>query len=151
MPKDRAECFYDGERVAALKQMRDAGIPTVVWLSPILPFINDTQENIEGVLELCAQAGVYGVINFGMGLTLREGNREYFYKQLDRLFPGLKEKYIKTYGYRYEIESPNGRRLMQVFHQKCAAYGMIHDNGEIFRYLHTFEEKGAGRQMSLWE
>ena len=77
------------ERFAALEKLRDAGIPTVVWLSPILPFINDTQENIEGILQLCAEAGVYGVINFGMGLTLREGNREYFYKQLDCLFPSL--------------------------------------------------------------
>lgn len=140
-----------GERVAALKRLRDAGIPTVVWLSPILPFINDTQENIEGVLELCEEAGVYGVINFGMGLTLREGNREYFYKQLDRLFPGLKEKYIKTYGNRYEIDSPNGRHLMQIFHQTCDACGLVHDNDAIFRYLHTFEEKEDARQMSLWD
>lgn len=140
-----------GERVAALEKLRDAGIPTVVWLSPILPFINDTQENIEGILELCAQAGVYGVINFGMGLTLREGNREYFYKQLDRLFPGLKERYLKTYGNRYEIESPQNTRLMKLFHETCAEYGMVHDNKEIFRYLHTFEEKGTGRQMSLWD
>lgn len=139
------------ERFAALEKLRDAGIPTVVWLSPILPFINDTQENIEGILKLCAEAGVYGVINFGMGLTLREGNREYFYKQLDCLFPGLKEKYIKTFGNRYEIESQNSRHLMQVFHQKCDAYGIVHDNEEIFRYLHAFEEKESGRQMSLWD
>lgn len=140
-----------GERVAALKKLRDAGIPTVVWLSPILPFINDTKENIAGILELCAEAGVYGVINFGMGLTLREGNREYFYKQLDRLFPGLKERYIKSYGNRYEIDSPNSAVLLKVFHQTCDAYGIVHDNEEIFRYLHTFEEKGEGRQMSFWD
>lgn len=139
------------ERFAALEKLRDAGIPTVVWLSPILPFINDTQENIEGILKLCAEAGVYGVINFGMGLTLREGNREYFYKQLDCLFPGLKEKYIKTFGNRYEIESHNSRELMKVFHQICTQKGIIHDNEEIFRYLHAFEEKGSGRQMSLWD
>ncbi len=140
-----------GERVAVLKKLRDAGIPTVVWLSPILPFINDTQENIEGILELCAQAGVYGVINFGMGLTLREGNREYFYKQLDRLFPGLKEKYSKTYGYRYEIASPRNSCLLKRFHQLCEEYGMVHNNDAIFSYLHAFEEKGDGRQMSLWD
>lgn len=140
-----------GERVAALKKLRDAGIPTVVWLSPILPFINDTPENIEGVLELCAEAGVYGVINFGMGLTLREGNREYFYKQLDHLFPGLKEKYIKTYGNRYEIDSQNSAALLKVYHQTCAKKGIVHDNDEIFRYLHAFEEKGEGKQMSLWD
>lgn len=139
------------ERFATLCKLRDAGIPTVVWLSPILPFINDTEENILGILGMCAEAGVYGVINFGMGLTLREGNREYFYKQLDLLFPGLKEKYIKMYGNRYEIASPNSRRLMQIFHQKCDACGMVHNNDAIFRYLHTFEEKGEGRQMSLWD
>ncbi len=139
------------ERFAALKTLRDAGIPTVVWLSPILPFINDTWENIAGVLELCAEAGVYGVICFGIGLTLREGNREYFYEQLDRLFPGLKKKYIRTYGNQYEIASPDNRRLMGLFHQTCEEKGMVHDNEEIFQYLQTFEEKGAGRQLSLWD
>lgn len=139
------------ERFAALMRLREAGIPTVVWLSPILPFINDTWENIAGILELCAEAGVYGVISFGMGLTLREGNREYFYKQLDRLFPGLKEKYVRTYGNQYEIASPNNRALMKLFHQTCEESGMIHDNDDIFRYLRTFEEKGEGRQMSLWD
>ena len=140
-----------GERFEVLKKLRDVGIPSVVWLSPILPFINDTAENIAGILELCAEAGVYGVICFGMGLTLREGNREYFYKQLDRLFPGLKEKYKRIYGNQYEIASPDNRRLMRLFHQKCEERGMLHDNGEIFRYLRTFKEKGAGRQLSLWD
>lgn len=140
-----------GERFEVLKKLQDAGIPTVVWLSPILPFINDTAENITGILEMCAEAGVYGVLCFGMGLTLREGNREYFYKQLDRLFPGLKEKYIRTYGNQYEIASPDNRRLMRLFHQKCEESGIVHDNDEVFRYLQEFEEKDAGRQMSLWE
>ncbi len=140
-----------GERFAVLMKLRDAGIPTVVWLSPILPFINDTRENIAGILDMCAEAQVYGVISFGMGLTLREGNREYFYKQLDRLFPGLKEKYIRTYGNRYEIESPDNKELMKLFHQKCEEGGIIHDNDEVFRYLQEFEEKDAGRQMSLWD
>ena len=139
------------ERFATLKRLREAGIPTVVWLSPILPFINDTRENIAGILELCEEAGVYGVISFGMGLTLREGNREYFYKQLDCLFPGLKEKYVRTYGNQYEIASPDNRRLMRLFHQTCEESGMLHDNEKIFQYLHTFEEKGEGRQLSLWD
>lgn len=139
------------ERFATLMRLREAGIPTVVWLSPILPFINDTRENIAGILELCEEAGVYGVISFGMGLTLREGNREYFYKQLDCLFPGLKEKYVRIYGNQYEIASPDNRRLMRLFHQTCEESGMLHDNEKIFRYLYTFEEKGEGRQLSLWD
>lgn len=75
------------ERFEVLKKLYDAGIPTVVWLTLILPFINDTEDNISDILELCMEAKVYGVICFGMGLTLREGNRGYFYEQLDRLFP----------------------------------------------------------------
>lgn len=140
-----------GERFAVLKKLRDAGIPTVVWLDPILPFINDTPDNISGILDYCIEAKVYGIICFGMGLTLREGNREYFYEQLDRLFPRLKEKYIRTYGNQYMIDSPDNDSLMRLFHQKCSENGIVHNNGEIFRYLHDFEEKQTARQLSLWD
>ena len=131
------------ERAAVLQKLRDAGIPTVVWLSPILPFINDTEENIRGILEYCIEAQVYGVICFGMGLTLREGNREYFYSQLDRLFPHLKEKYIRTYGMQYQISSPRNDMLMKIFHQLCENNGIVHDNNRIFEYLCSFEEKSS--------
>lgn len=139
------------ERFAVLKKLRDVGIPTVVWLSPILPFINDTEENISGILDMCVEAGVYGIICFGMGLTLREGNREYFYSQLDRLFPHLKEKYIHEFGNQYVVSSPNNAALMELFHQKCSRYGIVHDNEQIFTYLHAFEDKQAGEQLSLWD
>lgn len=137
-------------RLAALEQFRNAGIPTVVWLSPILPFINDTRENIEGILDDCARIGVKGIICFGMGLTLRDGNREYFYSQLDRLFPGLKENYIRTYGNQYEVNSPKNEELMKLFHDTCERYGIMHDNDLIFRYLGAFEEKSAGSQVRLF-
>lgn len=139
------------ERVEALKQLRDAGIPTVVWLSPILPFINDTRENIEGILDYCIEAKVCGILCFGMGLTLREGNREYFYSQLDRLFPGMKEKYIRTYGNEYSLNSPDNSRLMELFHQQCEHNGIIHDNHRLFEYLNHFETKQSSRQLSLFD
>lgn len=139
------------ERFEALKKLRDAGIPTVVWLCPILPFLNDTEENIAGILDLCIEANVYGVICFGMGLTLREGNREYFYQQLDRHFPHLKEKYIQNYGSQYVVSSPHQNRLMRLFHETCEKNGIVHDNNRIFRYLQTFEDKQQGRQLSLWD
>lgn len=139
------------ERFEVLKKLRDAGIPAVVWLTPILPFINDTEDNISGLLDMCAEAKVRGIICFGMGLTLREGNREYFYEQLDRLFPGLKEKYIKTYQNRYVAESPDNRRLMKLFYEKCSKNGIIYENERIFEYLYTFEEKSPNRQLSLWD
>ena len=139
------------ERVATLKIFRDAGIPTVVWLAPILPFLNDTEENILGILESCRDAGVKGVLCFNMGLTLREGNREYFYAQLDRHFPGLKERFIRTYGNRYEINSPRNAALMKLFHTFCENAGMIHDIREIFTYLHTLEQKDSTPQLSFFD
>lgn len=139
------------KRAAALKTLHEAGIPTVVWLSPILPFINDTKENISGILDMCIDAGVKGVICFGMGVTLREGDREYFYGKLDEHFPGLKERYIKTYGNSYEVTSPDNAELMRFFHRKCGKNGIMHHNDEIFGYLYTFEDKRMGEQLSFFD
>lgn len=139
------------ERVRVLKILRNSGIPTVVWLCPILPFINDTEENIAGIMDYCTDAKVYGVICFGMGLTLREGNREYFYRQLDRCFPGLKDRYIYEYGSQYEVRSRNHESLMKLFRDKCDGSGIKYDIEEIFTYLNKFEEKNIGSQMTLWD
>ena len=128
------------KRVRALEILRDNNIPTIVWLSPILPFINDTRSNILSLLEMCKSANVKGIICFGMGLTLREGNREYYYKKLDEHFPALKDQYIKLYGNSYVISSPREGVLMKLFHEKCEALGILHDNNKIFSYLETFEE-----------
>ena len=84
-------------RFEVLCEMRGRGIPTVVWFSPLLPFINDTEENVLKIVDYASRAGCYGVMCFGMGLTLREGNREYFYAALDRHFPGLRERYEQRF------------------------------------------------------
>ena len=139
------------DRFEALEILRDNGIPTVVWLCPILPYINDTRENIEEILNMCVEAQVRGVICFGMGLTLRDGSREYFYRQLERHFPGLKERYIREFKDRYEVPSPRSYELMRLFHHTCEQNGIMHDNDEIFAYLHRFEEKEPFGQLSLWE
>lgn len=136
-------------RVEALGRFRDAGIPTVVWLCPILPFLNDTQENVMGILEACREVGVKGIINFGMGVTMREGNREYFYEKLDAHFPGLKQRYVRTYGNAYELPSPKSQELMALFHSFCQANGILHDNDSIFAYLHQFAEKEQVTQMTF--
>lgn len=139
------------ERFEVLKELHNAGIPTVVWLCPILPFINDTEENIIGILNYCIEAKVYGIICFGMGMTLREGSREYFYKKLEQLFPHMKEKYIRTFGNQYELNSPRNSSLMRLFHQICSEKGIVHDNRQIFEYLNTFEEKCNYEQLSLFD
>ena len=137
------------ERFKVLKIMRDNGIPTIVWLSPILPFINDTEENIRGILDYCIEAEVHGIICFGMGLTLREGNREYFYKKLDEHFPGMKARYMEKYKYAYEIPSPNNNKLMDIFKTTCKSNGILYNIDECFDYLREFEDKNQHEQLII--
>jgi DNA repair photolyase len=134
-------------RAEVLNILHDNGIPTVVWLSPILPWINDTEENLRGLLDYCIEAGVYGILFFGFGVTLRDGDREYFYKKLDEHFPGLKDRYIKKYGNAYEVRSDRDDYLTGIFQEVCRKNGIRFGNHEIFEYLHTFESKD--HQLSM--
>ena len=138
------------ERFEALLTLRDAGIPTVVWLTPLLPYINDTEENLLGILNYCKEAKVYGIICFGIGVTLRDGNREYFYTQLDKKFPNLKEQYIKEYGNSYIINSKNNTKLMKIFYEFCEKNKIEHKPDKIFNYLNEFEDKTEFEQLSFF-
>ena len=135
-------------RVEVLEALRERGIPTVVWLTPLLPFLNDTEENVRAILDACVRAGVKGIVYFGMGLTLREGDREYYYAALDRHFPGLKRRYIETYGNAYELKSPNEAALTRLLRETCAAHGMLATPEECFAYMRTLPEKHE--QLSLF-
>ena len=135
-------------RIEVLKELRERNIPTVVWLTPILPFINDTEENVTAILNACAEAGVRGVIDFGMGLTLRQGDREYYYAALDRHFPGMKEKYIRRYGDAYELPSPRAKELTGVLHRLCGEHGMLSDPEDCFRFIQELPERYP--QTKLW-
>jgi DNA repair photolyase len=137
------------QRFEVLKIMRDNGIKTIVWLGPFLPFINDTEENLRGVLDYCIKAGVYGIIFFGIGLTLREGDREYYYLKLDEHFPGLKQVYQRKYGLSYEVTSDNNNKLSRLFYETCNRHNIVCNNNILFEYKRTFDEK-KGAQMELF-
>ncbi|MPM73885.1 hypothetical protein SDC9_120870 [bioreactor metagenome] len=137
-------------RAEVLNILRDEGIPTVVWLSPILPFLNDTEENLRGILSYCFEAQVRGIVCFDMGVTLREGDREYFYAQLDRHFPGMKQRYIQSFGNSYSCSSPYSGRLMALFQSECRKRGVLHQPDAVFAYLSAFEDRRAGEQISLF-
>jgi len=139
------------KRFEMLMAMKAEGIPTVVWIDPILPYINDTKENLDGILEYCIRAEVKGIICFGIGMTLRNGNREYFYQKLDEHFPGLKRKYQERYGLAYEIESPNGRVLYQRLQDTCRAHGILCKPEAVFDYIKEFPEDKNYKQLSLFE
>ena len=135
-------------RIEVLEQMKERNIPTVVWLTPVLPFINDTEENITAILNECIRVGVKGIICFDMGLTLREGDREYYYAALDRHFPGLKKKYIECFGNAYELSSPNAGKLMKMFHRICSDNGILSNPEACFRYIQQMPDKY--QQMNLF-
>lgn len=138
-------------RLEVLNILKTEGIPTIVWLTPILPFINDTEDNIRSLLEECGKAGVYGIITFGIGLTLRDGDRQYFYQKLDRHFPGMKERYIRTYGNAYELPVPGEKKLMKLVRKECEAYGMEWRTEVLFEFMHRFEDKQEGVQLTMFD
>lgn len=135
-------------RIEVLEECRKRGIPTIVWLTPILPFINDTEDNIRQILDACIRVGVKGIICFDMGLTLRDGDREYYYAALDKYFPGLKRKYMERYGNAYELPSPNAKELMDSFKKICMEHGILCTPDDCFKFLHEFPEKYE--QMKLF-
>lgn len=137
-------------RAEVLNIMREEGIPTICWMTPILPFINDTRENIQGILDYCVKARTYGILQFGIGLTLRDGDRQYFYQKLDQHFKGIKEQYIHTYGNAYELPVPDCAALMRLLQETCKQNNIICNADELFTYMHTFEDKQAGSQMTLF-
>ena len=136
-------------RYEVLKEFQRHGIPAVVWMTPILPFLTDTEENIRRILDYCFDADVKGIICYGAGVTLREGDREYYYRALDRHFPGLSDEYRRRYGNAYEVNSPRSAALMNLFHTECERRGVLHDPEACFRYLAELPERKE--QLSLFD
>lgn len=136
------------KRFEVLNILKENNIPTIVWFTPILPYINDTKENMKGILNYCIQANVKGIICFNTGMTLRDGNREYYYSMLDKLFPDLSEKYIRNYGTSYNVVSPNNKELMDIFNKVCTEHNIIHNPEECFKYTGEYIEED--NQISLF-
>ena len=134
-------------RVEVLERLNENGIPAVVWLSPILPHINDSEENINSILDYCIDTNVKGVLNLEMGFSLREGNSEYFYKKLDENFPGLKERYIDEFGDSNFIYSKNNRKLKGIIKDRCQRNGMLYKQEDIFDYVYEFPSNSVQSRL----
>ncbi len=111
-------------RFQAMGALADAGILTGVVMMPVLPFLEDNPENIRGIVRGAQQHGASYIIP-AFGVTLRPGSREYFYGKLDALFPGLKEKYIQTFGLSYQCGVPNWRELNEIFREEMEEARMV--------------------------
>ena len=119
-------------RFKVMRILSDYGIFCGTVMVPLLPFINDTEENVSSIVQMTKEAGGKFVSSY-MGMTLRQGNREYYYKQLDNMFPGIKEQYIKRFGTRYSCSSPNAKMLWNVFTTQCEKLGLIYKMKSIIR------------------
>ena len=106
-------------RLAAMETLAGQGVCCGVLLMPLLPYINDTEENVLHLVHSAADAGAQFVYP-GFGVTLRENQRAYFYQQLDRLFPGVKAQYQRQ-GQPYLHKSPRAQALTKAFIQACRA------------------------------
>ncbi len=118
------------ERFAAVKKLSDAGIFAGVLLMPVLPLIEDTVENIAGIVKRAHENGAKFIYP-AFGVTLRQNQRDWFYQKLDESFPGMKAKYIKQFGDTYECRSPNSKALWKIFQSGCEQYGLIYKMPDI--------------------
>ena len=137
------------ERFAVIKTLTDNGLYAGILMMPILPFIEDTEENIIGIVNKAKENGARFIFP-AIGMTLRQGNREYYYEKLDQFFPGVKEKYVKRYGERYSCSSPAAKRLWNMFTQECNNARMLYQmkdivagykRGYTLRQLNLFKEE----------
>jgi len=137
-------------RLAAIKTLSDAGIMCGVLLMPILPYINDNDENISGIVRSAEAAGarwVYNGYDGCFGVTLRQNQREFFLNWLDRLFSNIKQEYIKTYGYSYSCNSPRSAQLWELFQLECDNLGLKYHMPDIIKLINN----GYGyKQLSLF-
>ena len=135
------------ERFDALAKMSEAGLFTGITLMPVLPFIEDSEDNIRTIVRRAHECGVRCIYP-AFGMTLRAGNREYFYQKLDENFPGMKARYIRQYGNSYECPSPNARRLWKVFTDECGKYGILYEMKAIIAAYKAGYEDG---QLSFFD
>lgn len=120
------------KRLQAIKILSDNGIFTGIMMNPMLPFITDKEEDIRYLVKLAYQNGAKFIHTY-MGMTLRENQREYYFYKLDQHFIGIKEKYIKYYGDKYNCIVPNYKRLYKVFTDECIKYGILYDMKDIIK------------------
>lgn len=133
------------QRFEAVKALSSEGLFTGILLMPVLPFIEDNLENITSLIRIAKENGARFIYP-AFGMTMRQGQREYYYQALDKHFPGLKEKYIRRYGSRYTCSSPNAKALWSVFASQCDSQGILYKMQDIIR---SYKMGYGSSQLSL--
>lgn len=134
------------ERFSAVRELSEAGLFAGILLMPVLPYINDTEENVLSIAEQAVQAGAKFIYP-AFGVTMRDGQREYFLTRLDSLYPGMLDKYIKRYGSGYSCVSDNAKTLWRVFSEYCKKHGILYDMQSI---IAAYKTGFSGGQISMF-
>jgi DNA repair photolyase len=130
-------------RFKALEELSNNNIYAGVLLMPILPFINDNEDNIKNIIKKAYECGARFVFSYNLGVTLRQNQREYYFQELKKIFPNemLDKKYIETYGYIYENESKKSEHLWRIFKEECEKYHLLYDMQDIINdYKNKYDE-----------
>ncbi|MDL2228240.1 radical SAM protein [Bacteroidales bacterium OttesenSCG-928-K03] len=136
------------ERLKALESLAKADISCGIGLMPVLPFINDNSENISQLVKLVADAGAKWIFSYPtLAVSLRQNQRKYYYDRLDENFPGIKDKYIKTYGSSYWCASQNSDELWKELISLCKKYNLLYRHNEIEDAIRNDNKQ---RQISLF-
>lgn len=133
-------------RFAAIEKLSSSGIFTGILLMPVLPFIEDTEENIAAIVRRAGESGARFIYP-GFGVTLRQNQREWFFDRLDERFPGVKEKYLAAFGNAYECHCPNHRALWTVFRDVCRQHGILYRMADI---IAAYKKGYESEQLSLF-
>lgn len=134
------------QRFEAIRRLSEAGINTCILLMPVLPFIEDTEENIRKIIELAHKNGA-SFIYPAFGVTLRQNQRDWFFAKLDALFPSVKEKYIEHFGSAYECRSQKNKELWNLFQTECKNAGIKYRMNDI---ISAYKEGYDDGQLSLF-
>lgn len=122
------------ERFQAISTLADSGVFCGVWLNPVLPYLTDSEVNIRQIVRMTADHGGRFVVCF-FGMTLRTGNREYYFNALEKDFPGVRSKYLQQYGNTYELAAPDSQRLYDAFRDECTKHGIHWQFSDINREM----------------
>ena len=135
-------------RLEVVRLLSKEGIFVGIMMNPVLPFITDKEEDIKLLVKLAYLNGAKFIHTY-MGMTLRDNQRDYYYKMLDQYFPNLKLKYIKKYGNMYQCFVPNYKELYQVFIEECEKYGILYRMEDIIKAYQ--KEIKTNEQISLFD
>lgn len=133
-------------RFSAIRELSGKGIFTGILLMPILPFLEDTVENIGAIIRLASENGAKFIYP-AFGVTLRQNQRDWYYEKLDQHFPGLKQKYITQFGHAYGCYSPNAKALWHIFRNECDKLDILYNMEDI---ISSYKQDYGNSQLTLF-